>query len=180
MCEKDSVEVAREGSALICRRRTSRVQTKLFFGEVDKMSEAADLVLAVIAAVERRDAVALFSLYHEDIEFHDAPSLPYGGLTRGKKAVAAHMYSATGWLSTWDKLQPAQLQRNMDPRVLGDKNGEVVVAFRQRGISLKGTGFDEPALGLYLVRQNKLLRAQMFHFDTVALTRFLAHGGQSE
>jgi hypothetical protein len=34
--------------------------------------------------------------------------------------------------------------------------------------------FDGPVLGLYQLRDGRLARAQMFHFDTVALAGFLA------
>ena len=52
---------------------------------------------------------------------------------------------------------------------------EVVVLWRQRGLSPTGARFDGPVLGLYRVRDDKLARAQMFYFDTTALAGFLAY-----
>lgn len=65
----------------------------------------------------------------------------------------------------------------MDPRVVAanHETGEVVVLWRQRGCSPAGERFDGPVLGLYKIRGGRLARAQMFYFDTVALTDFLAN-----
>jgi len=61
----------------------------------------------------------------------------------------------------------------MDPRVVVANEAEVVVLWRQRGLSPAGERFDGEVLGLYQVREGKLLRAQMFYFDTVAVANFL-------
>lgn len=132
------------------------------------------VVLASIHAVEQRDVRQLLDLYHPDVEFHDAPSLPYGGVVRGKTAVEAHMYSANGWVATWGPLQPTTAEQQMDPHVVAANEDEVVVLFRQRGVGSAGERFDAPVLGLYKVRDGKLIRAQMFHFDTAAVAGFLA------
>jgi hypothetical protein len=50
----------------------------------------------------------------------------------------------------------------------------VVVLWRQRGVDGAGNRFDCPVLGLYEVRDRKLVRAQMFYFDTTATAVFLA------
>ena len=52
----------------------------------------------------------------------------------------------------------------MDPRVVASTEEEVVVLWRQRGISSSGTRLDSLVLGLYRAREGKLARAQMFHF----------------
>jgi ketosteroid isomerase-like protein len=62
----------------------------------------------------------------------------------------------------------------MDPRVVAASDQEVVVLWRQRGLSPIGGRFDGPVLGLYQVRDGKLARAQMFYFDTSAVAGFLA------
>ena len=61
----------------------------------------------------------------------------------------------------------------MDPRVVAATDEEVVVLWRQRGLSPSGERFDGEVLGLYGVRDGKFARAQMFHFDSAALLRFL-------
>jgi uncharacterized protein len=134
------------------------------------MSDAADVVLQTFRAVESRDYEALLALYHPDVEFYEAPSLPYGGTSLGKEDVAANL----GWLETWGPLQPTAAERSMDPRIISD-DGEVVVAlYRQRAVDRLGNRFDSPVLGLYTVREDKFASAQMFHFDTAAILDFLA------
>ncbi len=78
------------------------------------MSNVAAVVLQAFRAVERRDRAGLIALYHPEIEFHDAPSLPYGGTLRGKEEVARNH----GWLETWGPLQPTKAERSMDPRIV--------------------------------------------------------------
>jgi len=62
----------------------------------------------------------------------------------------------------------------MDPRVVATSDEEVVVLWRQRGVSAQGKRFEGEVLGLYQVRNSKLARAQMFYFDTAAVVDFLA------
>ena len=62
----------------------------------------------------------------------------------------------------------------MEPRVVAASEEEVVVLWRQRGVTPAGDRFDGEVLGLYHVRGGKLARAQMFYFDTAALVSFLA------
>jgi len=62
----------------------------------------------------------------------------------------------------------------MAPRVVAASEKEVVVLWRQRGLTTAGDRFDEEVLGLYQVVGGKLARAQMFYFDTTALVSFLA------
>ena len=139
------------------------------------MRANVDVVLRVFRAVEQRDAEELFSLYHPDVEFHDAPSLPYGGSVRGKDQLRELLERAPGetWLGTWGPLQPTEAESSMDPRVVAANDTEVVVLYRQRAVDPAGERLDAPVLGLYEVREGKLARAQMFHFDTAALVEFL-------
>ena len=62
----------------------------------------------------------------------------------------------------------------MDPHIVGSNEHEVVVLWRQRGLSPSGERVDAEVLGLYQIRDGKLARAQMFYFDTAAVTTFLA------
>jgi uncharacterized protein len=137
------------------------------------VNEAEKVVLAAIGAVERRDGPALLDLYHEEIEFRDAPSLPYGGIVKGKAAVRSHTYSSTGWAATWVPLQPTPAERAMNPRVVASNGEDVVVEYHQRAVAPNGERFDGPVLALYTVRDGKLLSAQMFHYDTAAVVEFL-------
>jgi ketosteroid isomerase-like protein len=133
------------------------------------MSDNIDVVLQVFRAVEQRDARRVISLYHPEVEFYDAPSLPYGGSQMGLDAAVGN---ASRWAETWDPLQ-TEAEKKMDPRVVAANDEEVVVLYRQRAVDPAGRRFDNPALGLYRVRDAKLQRAQMFHFDTAAILSFL-------
>jgi ketosteroid isomerase-like protein len=133
------------------------------------MIDSIEVVLQVFRAVERRDAQGLLALYHPDVEFYDPPSLPYGGSRIG---FADAIVNASRWAETWDPVQ-TDAERRMNPRVVATKDDEVVVLYRQRAIDAAGRRFDDPVLGLYRVRDDKLQRAQMFHFDTAAILSFL-------
>jgi uncharacterized protein len=133
------------------------------------MSNVAAVVLQAFGAVERRDREGLIALYHPEVEFHDAPSLPHGGTLRGKEEVARN----DGWRETWGPLQPTEAERSMDPRVVAAGDREVVVLYRQRALDPAGERFDAPVLGLYEVRDGMFARAQMFHYDTAAVVDFM-------
>lgn len=133
------------------------------------MSHAVDVVLRIFRAVEARDRDTVLALYHPEVEFYDAPSLPYGGSRHGFEAVVG---SAWEWAETWDPVQN-EAERKMEPRVVAANDDEVVVLYRQRAVDAEGHRLDAPVLGLYRVRDDKLQRAQMFHFDTAAIVRFL-------
>ena len=136
------------------------------------MTTNDEIVLAAFRAVEQRDTARLHALYHPDVEFHWAPSLPYGGSTRGRDAPVPD--GQPTWRSTWDPLQPTDAERGMDPRVVASAGSEVVVLFQQRAVDSEGRRLDAPCLGLYEVRDAKFARAQMFYFDTTELVAFLA------
>jgi ketosteroid isomerase-like protein len=133
------------------------------------MSDNIDLILRLFQAVEERDRDTVLALYHPEVEFYDAPSLPYGGSRHGFEAVVG---SAWEWAETWDPVQN-EAERKMDPRVVAANDDEVVVLYRQRAVDPAGHRLDAPVVGLYRVRDEKLRRAQMFHFDTAAIVRFL-------
>jgi uncharacterized protein len=134
-----------------------------------------DVVLESFKAVEQRDDDRLNALLHPDVEFHWPPSLPYGGSFRTGEARAMQLPT---WSETWEPLQPTKAEQRMSPRVVAASDHEVVVLWRQRGISPAGEQFDGEVLGLYEVHQGKLARAQMFYFDTVEAAAFLASARQ--
>jgi uncharacterized protein len=136
----------------------------------------AEVMLEIFAAIERRDPQRMLELCHPDVEFHWPASLPYGGTSRGLAG------ERPTWIGTWLPLQPTEAERRMDPRVVATSEEEVVVLWRQWGLSPAGNRFDAPVLALYELRDGKLARAQMFYFDTAALLRFLAkaHGPRTQ
>ena len=140
------------------------------------MDSRAQVVLDVIQAVQDRDAETLDRLYHDDLEFHEASSLPYGGELKGKKVLLEQLESdpERTWLGTWGPLQPTEAERRLDPRVVAVNGDEVVVKYWTRGVSPDGERFESEVLALYEVRDGKFVRAQMFHFDTAALNEFFS------
>jgi uncharacterized protein len=145
------------------------------------MDSSAEVVLGVFEAIEDREPEKLFEFFHEDVEFYDAPCLPYGGSMRGKEALREQLETAPEqtWLGTWGPLQPTEKERRMDPRVVTSDGHEVVVSYRQRALAPDGERFDNPVLGIYEVRDGKFARAQMFHYDTAAILDFLGRAASA-
>jgi ketosteroid isomerase-like protein len=141
--------------------------------QVMGMSENVNLLLEVFSAIERRDDHRFRELVTSDFELAWPPSLPYGGTSRGPAS------AGPTWSETWRSLQPTEAERRMDPRVVAASEDEVVVLWRQRGVTPAGVRFDGEVLGLYRVVQGKLARAQMFYFDTAPLVSFLAQAKDS-
>lgn len=131
-------------------------------------------VLNIFRAIEEREPDSrnmepLLELCQPDVELSWPPSLPYGGTSRG--------FQITGpsWSDFWDPLQPTPAYRRMDPRVVAaNGRNKVVVAYRQRGVNHRGERFETEVIGLYQMRDQKLLRAQMFYFDEAGTNRFVA------
>jgi ketosteroid isomerase-like protein len=131
-----------------------------------------EAVLAVFAAVEQRDNDALTRVCQPDVEFCWPPSLPYGGTARGLAGRGG------GWAAYWDWLQPTAALRRLDPRVVAAAGQEVVVLWRQRGLTPAGESLDSQVLGLYRVHEGRLARGQMFYFDPASVCAFLARASR--
>ena len=129
------------------------------------VDENKNLLLKAFRAIEQRNDREFAELLHPDFEIHWPSALPYG-IGKGRT-----------WSDTWNPLQPTDAERSMDPRVVAANQDEVVVLWRQRGINFAGERFETEVLGLYRVRDGKLVRAQMFYFDTAAVAKFLDGGG---
>ena len=134
---------------------------------------SVETILAVFAAVEQRDNDALARVCHPDVEFCWPPSLPYGGTARGVTG------RGRGWGAYWDWLQPTAAQRQLAPRVIAATGQEVVVLWRQRGLTPAGETLDTEVLGLYRVRDGRLTSGQMFYFDPEAVSAFLARASRA-
>jgi ketosteroid isomerase-like protein len=149
---------------------TNRIQVSEVNKEcVSVTNHNAELMLEIFRAIEQRDEQKLRELFDPGLEMHWPSSLPYGG---------THTASTPGpatWAQTWFPLQPTDAERRMDPRVVAAAGDEVVVLWQQRGVAPAGERFDGEVLALYKLRGGKLIRAQMFYFDTVATARFLAN-----
>ena len=130
-------------------------------------AQSVEVVLECFAAVEQRDERRQRELFHPEVEFLWPPSLGYG---EGRNAGTGER---PGFEEIWDPWQPTDVERRLDPRVVAASDDEVVVLWQQRGIDAAGDRFECPVLGLYEVRDRRLVRAQMFYFDTTAASDFL-------
>lgn len=138
------------------------------------MSTNVEVVRRLFDAVERRDLPGMLACYDEEVEIHEAASLPYGGVYRGLEGAVRH---ASAFQTTWAPYQtPTEYGLRAD--LVGGEDGAVVAAFRHRAVD-PGTGLelDEAEVALYRVRDDKVVRSQMFHYDTAALLRFLDSAG---
>jgi uncharacterized protein len=140
------------------------------------MSEKRQLVERLFEAVEARDAAAVVACYGDDVEIHEAQSLPYGGVYRGRDGGRRHWEAVT---SAWRPFKHG-LTRGLDPTFIEGDSDTVAVRFRARGIDAAGRRFDAPEVGLYTVRDEAIVRSQMFHADTAAVTAFLRRAGASK
>lgn len=125
-----------------------------------------EVILEIFRAIERRDQQRMFDLVHPDAEFLWPPSLPYAGARHPKPG-------GPGWGATWIPLQPSEVDRQLEPRVVAASDEEVVIHWRQKGVTPSGDRIDTPVLGLYRLHDGKLARAQMFYFDSEAVVAFL-------
>lgn len=125
------------------------------------------VMLEIFRAIEERDRRRMFDLVHTDAEFLWPPALPYAGARNPKP-------DEPGWGTTWIPLQPGETDRQLEPRVVAFSDEEVVIQWRQKGVTPKGDRIDTPVLGLYRLRDGKLARAQMFYFDCEAVVAFLS------
>lgn len=134
------------------------------------MGANVDVVRRLFGAVERRDLSGMLDCYDDEVEIHEAASLPYGGIYRGHEGAVAH---ASGFQKAWARYQtPAEYR--LDADFVADPDGAVVAVFRHRAVDPeKGRRLDEAEVAVYRVRNEKIVRSQMLHFDTAALLQFL-------
>src|SRR5262249_59718497 len=130
--------------------------------------ENVETMREIFRAIEDRDLARLVALTDPAVEFHGPPSLPCGGISPLQPA------AGPSWAETWIPLQPTKAEQRMDARIVAASDDEVVVLWHQRGLAPTGERCDTPVLALYGVRAGKLVRAQMFYFDSAALAGFLA------
>lgn len=132
----------------------------------------ASVVLEVIHAVERRDGERLLELCDPEAKFLWPPSLPYGG-----KGLEGLLESGPAYLAAWDDLQ-TETERQMNPHVVASTQDEVIVLWEHKAVDGTGRRLEIPVLARYRLRSGKLLRAQMFYFDTVEVAAFLANAAR--
>ena len=132
-----------------------------------------DVVRRLFRAVEERDLEAMLACYADDVEIHEAESLPYGGVYRGREGAVAH---AMAFLESWGRYQGAEEAR-LEARVIGDGSGTVAVSFWHKATGPRDDMvLREREVSIYEVRDGKVARSQMFHADVAKLNGFLEKG----
>jgi ketosteroid isomerase-like protein len=71
-----------------------------------------------------------------------------------------------------------EAERQMNPHVVASTEDEVVVPWEHKAVDGNGRRLETPVLARYRLRNGKLLRAQMFYFDTVQVAAFLANAAK--
>lgn len=131
-------------------------------------SDVVRVINKLFESVEFRDGTLFEEVVDRNLELHWPPGLPYSGVFRGPRP------DRPGWGSTWNPLQPTDVERRLDPRIIATSSEEAVVLWHQRGLAPSGDRIDTPVLGLYRVVGGRLVRGQMFYFDPQAAARFVA------
>lgn len=135
------------------------------------MTDDVDVVRRMFTAVEERDLDGLLACYSDDVEINEADVLPYGGVWRGREGVAGH---AAGFMQAWGDLQGSE-ESQLDAQFFSDGAGTVCAVFRHRAVDpVSGARFDAPEVGVYRVRDDRVVRSQMFHADSAAVVTFLS------
>ena len=140
------------------------------------MSEKIDVVRRLFDAVERRDLETVLDCYDREVEIVEAAALPYGGSYRGHDGARRH---AAAFVSSWGPLQtPAEHQ--LDAEFCDGPDDTVVAVFRHRAFNpITDERFDEPEVAVYEVRDDKVVRSQMFHADSMSVAAFVRRGQTS-
>lgn len=132
--------------------------------------ENVETIRSLFRGVEERDLETYLAVGHPEVVIREPGSLPYGGEYRGLEGLRGH---AEGWMRTWAPLQPGD-ERTLDAAFI-DAGDSVVARWKLRARAPDGDkALDMPMVGIYELRDGKLVEAQMFYSDTAAVLRFLA------
>jgi ketosteroid isomerase-like protein len=128
-----------------------------------------ETVKRLFDAVRRRDQADVREVYHPQIVIHESPSLPYGGDYHGHEEALSHL---AGYYRTWDPLRPEAGQPH-PPIFLETTGDSVVVLWQEQAVAPQsGEPIVLPALGVYTVRDGKVIESRMFQ-DTAAIRGLL-------
>lgn len=135
-----------------------------------RMTVNVEQVRRLFAAVEGRDLEGMLECYAADVEIHESGSLPYGGVYRGHTGAIRH---AAAFVGTWGPFQTPDEHR-LGATFLEADDGTVAASFRHRAVdAVAGRRIECPEVGVYELRDGRIVRSRMFHYDTGELTRFL-------
>ena len=131
--------------------------------------ENVETIRRLFWGVEERDLEAYTAAGHPEIVIREPGSLPYGGDFYGLEGMRLH---AARWMQTWAALQPED-ERKLEAAFI-DAGDYVVARWRLRARAPdEDETLDMPMMGIYELRDGKLVGAQMFYSDTTEVLRFL-------
>ena len=131
--------------------------------------ENVETIRSLFGAVEERDLETYLAAWHPEVVIREPGSLPYGGEYRGLEGVRRH---AADFMQTWGALQPGD-ERKLNA-IFIDAGDHVIARWRLKARVPDGEGtLGMPMVGVYQLRDGKLVEAQMFYSDTAAVLRFL-------
>ena len=133
-----------------------------------------EAVKRLFAAVRQRDQAGVLEAYHPEVVIHESPSLPYGGDYHGQEEALEHL---NGYYRTWDPLRPGAGQPST--LIFLETTEDAVVVLWQEEAVAPGSGrrIVLPALGVYRVRDGKVIESRMFQ-DTAVIRDLLVEAQQ--
>jgi ketosteroid isomerase-like protein len=126
--------------------------------------DIADIVRGAYDAINRGDGASVLGLVHDDMEFHEPGSLPYGGVYRGPEGLG-RLFGALA--EHWD-----DLYLGID-EILDAGDAAVVRGRVQARSKATGAAVDEPYLEILRFRDGKLAEG-FIHMDTARLLAALS------
>ena len=133
-----------------------------------------ETIRILFRGVEERDLGTYLAACDREVVIREPGSLPYGGEYHGLEGLRQH---AAGWMQIWAPLQPEE-ERKLDAAFI-DAGDHVIARWRLRARATDGSGtLNMPMVGIYELRDGKLVGAQMFYSDTAAVLRFLENAGR--
>ncbi len=121
-------------------------------------TESADLVRSIYEAFGRGDVPGVLGAMAEDIEWHEAEGMPYGGVHHGPNAVVQSVFGPV--------LQDVP-DFTVTPEEFIASGDQVAVIARYRGTgAASGERLDLPVMHVWDVRDGKVARFRQFA-DTV-------------
>lgn len=126
-------------------------------GSADAAAINRRVVEDAYRAALKGDPDALFSLLSDEVEFHEAPSLPYGGSQRGIDGAKA---GVAGMFSAW-----SHLRVEIEEIAAG---GDIVIAYLwMRAISRSsGEVYEGPTAELFRFKARKIIEWRPIYWDT--------------
>ena len=129
----------------------------LGMGATDVAAKNRRAVEDAYRAILKGEPGALFALLADDVQFHEAPSLPYGGSQKGIDGARA---GVEGMFSAW-----SHLRVEIEEIAAG---GDIVIAYLwMRAISRSsGDVYEGPTAELFRFKAGKIIEWRPIYWDT--------------